>query len=123
MAQKTTREPAPTPSSTTHVKKRTPDLEVAERDRQVTELSKKGLSDINMIVHELRSVALSQVPKQSGVMLTAGAAGAWYFEWIERFLAAPLSTCAIEKYLPPPAALPTNVRWVPEVGRQHEVGC
>lgn len=45
-------------------------------------------------------------------MVSIGAAGLWYFEWIDASCGAPARHIGVEYYTPPPAVLPPNVEWV-----------
>jgi hypothetical protein len=46
------------------------------------------------------------------VLLSAGAAGTWYFEWITQWYGAVERHIGIERYLPRPDVLPANVEWI-----------
>lgn len=42
-----------------------------------------AVKDINHLLHDLRSAHLRRMPRAE-VMLSAGCAGTWYFEWIAK---------------------------------------
>jgi len=41
------------------------------------------LMDFNELIHGQRGELIRQMPKGANVVLSAGCAGAWYFEWFE----------------------------------------
>jgi len=63
-------------------------------------------------LHAQRSVELSRMPRPARVLLSAGAAGTWYFEWITQWYGAVERHIGIERYLPRPDVLPANVEWI-----------
>jgi len=56
------------------------------------------------------------MPRNAGrpveVMLSAGCAGGWYFDWIAQRYGAVGRHIGIEFYTPRPAELPANVEWI-----------
>jgi SAM-dependent methyltransferase len=63
-------------------------------------------------LHEARSLALADMPAGAQTMLSAGANGAWYFDWVEREYGRVKRHIGVEAYLPEPADLPENVDWL-----------
>ena len=53
----------------------------------------RGFPGFSEMLHQLRSVELSRMPRSSGPLLSAGAAGTWYFEWIADVLG--LACCCV----------------------------
>ncbi len=45
-------------------------------------------------------------------MISIGAAGLWYFDWINGTCGAPARHIGVEYYTPPPPVLPDNVDWI-----------
>jgi SAM-dependent methyltransferase len=64
------------------------------------------------LLHAQRSVELSRMPKPARVLLSAGCSGTWYFDWITQWYGAVDRHIGIERYLPKPDGLPSNVEWV-----------
>jgi hypothetical protein len=62
--------------------------------------------------HELRTLALEDVPKGARRVLSAGAAGRWYFDWFERSVGPVDIHVGIEAFEPRPPDLPEYVRWI-----------
>ncbi len=81
---------------------------VLEADRRTT----GQIEDVNHLLHDLRSGQLRELPPISGPMLSAGCAGSWYFEWIEKCTGFVGEHIGIEYYAPKPPDLPTNVEWI-----------
>ena len=71
-----------------------------------------GFSDFNELLHELRSIELARMPKTAGTVLSAGASGTLYFEWIARCYGPISRHIGLELYLPEPEVLPPEVTWV-----------
>lgn len=56
------------------------------------------------------------------VLLSAGCAGAWYFDWVEEFYGSVKHHIGLEYYSPRPAELPTYVSWIQNtVGDMHDI--
>lgn len=70
------------------------------------------MTDFNHIVHELRTIELRHLPATDKVLLSAGCAGTWYFDWLERCAGPFQEHIGVELYSPRPADLPPNVRWI-----------
>jgi hypothetical protein len=70
-----------------------------------------AVKDINHLLHDLRSAHLRRMPR-ADVMLSAGCAGAWYFEWIAKQTRHTGRHIGIEFYSPEPPDLPANVEWI-----------
>jgi SAM-dependent methyltransferase len=70
------------------------------------------LDDFNHRLHELRTIELRELPVDGGVLLSAGCAGRWYFDWVAE-CAGPLRRhVGVELYSPEPAELPADVTWI-----------
>ena len=63
-------------------------------------------------LHEARTLALADVPKGAGRVLSAGASGTWYFRWIEDVYGPVAHHIGVEAYSPRPDGLPANVEWI-----------
>ncbi|WP_181049267.1 class I SAM-dependent methyltransferase [Methylobacterium sp. 190mf] len=68
--------------------------------------------DINAYLHSARSALLREVPKGVHTFLSAGCAGLWFFDWIEKCYGRPAIHIGLEYYTPKPEGLPQNVRWI-----------
>ncbi len=81
------------------------------------------LRDFNHMLHELRSIELRRLPVDGGVLLSAGCAGAWYFEWLEDCAGPFEEHIGVELYSPRPDGLASNVRWIAQsASDMSEVG-
>ncbi len=69
------------------------------------------LVDVNQLLHHQRSAHLAMMPKGE-TLLSAGCAGLWYLDWIERFYGSVKTHIGLEYYSPRPARLPANVQWI-----------
>lgn len=82
----------------------------------------RPLADINHLLHTLRGYCLGEMPRGIDVMLSAGCAGTWYFDWIEKAYARPRHHIGIEYFMPKPHDLPPYVEWVANtVGNMSDV--
>ncbi|MGH9048029.1 MAG: methyltransferase domain-containing protein [Acidimicrobiales bacterium] len=63
-------------------------------------------------LHEARSLALAEMPAGAETVLSAGASGSWYFDWVETEYGKVKRHIGVEAYLPEPADLPENAEWV-----------
>lgn len=70
------------------------------------------LSDFSHLLHQLRTVELRHLPVRGGVLLSAGCAGEWYFDWVESCCGPLRRHIGVELYSPEPQGLPTNVTWI-----------
>lgn len=68
--------------------------------------------DINVLLHAARSARLRQIPSGAKVMCSAGCAGTWYFDWVEKCYGPVDRHIGVEYYTPKPVQLPSNVDWV-----------
>jgi SAM-dependent methyltransferase len=69
--------------------------------------------DFSDFLHELRGRELERLPADAEVVLSGGAAGAWYFDWFaERFPGEVRRHIAVEALQAPPASLPPGVEWI-----------
>ncbi len=71
-----------------------------------------SLHDVNLLLHESRGALLRRMPPGAQRMLSAGCAGTWYFEWIEKTYGRVPEHLGIEFYSPKPSDLPDNVTWI-----------
>ena len=69
-------------------------------------------ADINNLLHDCRSAYLRAMPPGADTMLSAGCAGTWYFDWINRTYGPTRRHIGIEYYSPKPDDLPANVEWI-----------
>lgn len=68
--------------------------------------------DMSSVLHAGRSALLSATRAESKIVVSVGAAGNWYFEWIESLCGRPARHIGVEYYVAPPPVLPPNVEWV-----------
>lgn len=79
--------------------------------------------DISVLLHAMRSAHLRQMPRIEGTLLSAGCAGAWYFDWVKERTGHEGRHIGIEYYMPKPSGLPANVEWIENtVGNMSAVG-
>ncbi|MBV8463674.1 MAG: class I SAM-dependent methyltransferase [Acidimicrobiales bacterium] len=64
------------------------------------------------VLHEGRSLALADMPPGASTLLSAGANGRWYFDWVDREYGRVAQHIGVEAYLPKPDDLPSNVTWI-----------
>jgi SAM-dependent methyltransferase len=69
-------------------------------------------SALGETLHEARTLALADVPKGATVMLSAGASGAWYFDWVQSSYGPVARHIGVEAFTPRPEGLPGHVDWV-----------
>ena len=70
------------------------------------------LADFNHLLHELRTIELRELPATGKVLLSAGCAGAWYFDWLERSAGPFERHVGVELYSPRPDGLAASVHWI-----------
>jgi SAM-dependent methyltransferase len=63
-------------------------------------------------IHQARSFALAEMPRGAQTLLSVGANGSWYFDWIEDHYGPVERHIAIEAYMPRPERLPGYVEWI-----------
>lgn len=68
--------------------------------------------DINELLHHSRGAYLREMPPGAQSLLSAGCAGLWYFDWIEKTYGPVREHLGIEYYSPKPPGLPANVTWI-----------
>ncbi|HXE17224.1 MAG TPA: methyltransferase domain-containing protein [Stellaceae bacterium] len=68
--------------------------------------------DANEMLHALRGGMLAEMPRPVETMVSAGCAGSWYFEWIERHYGRVPRHFGFEYYVKRPDDLPDNVVWI-----------
>lgn len=72
------------------------------------------LTEFNHLLHELRTIELRELPATGKVLLSAGCAGAWYFDWLDRAAGPFERHIGVELYSPRPDGLADNVTWITE---------
>ena len=72
------------------------------------------LTDFNHLLHELRTIELRHLPVDGGVLLSAGCAGTWYFEWLDACAGPFRRHIGVELYETEPDDLPAEVTWIAE---------
>lgn len=75
-------------------------------------------SDVNALLHELRTERLAAMPAGAKVVLSAGCAGQWYFDWLDAAYPGVQQHIGLEAYLPRPSDLSRRVRWIPSTVRR-----
>jgi hypothetical protein len=68
--------------------------------------------NINDLLHHSRSAFLRTMPGGARVLCSAGCAGNWYFEWVEKCYGPVAQHIGVEYYTPKPDHLPANVTWI-----------
>ncbi|WP_269515442.1 methyltransferase domain-containing protein [Brevundimonas subvibrioides] len=68
--------------------------------------------DLSPVLHAGRTANLARTRADGKVLVSIGAAGQWYFDWIDATCGAPARHIGVEYYSAPPAVLPDNVEWV-----------
>jgi SAM-dependent methyltransferase len=68
--------------------------------------------ELHAALHEARSIALAEMPPGAENVLSAGANGAWYFQWFDDEYGSVQRHIGVEAYTPRPEQLPRNVEWV-----------
>jgi SAM-dependent methyltransferase len=68
--------------------------------------------DLSSVLHAGRSANLARTRAEGQVMVSIGAAGLWYFDWIDSICGVPARHIGVEYYSPQPADLPAHVEWV-----------
>ncbi len=71
-------------------------------------------SYLNEVVHALRTDYLREMPPGARVLLSAGCAGRWYFDWIHAHYGPVAKHYGIEAYSPKPDDLPEYAEWLAE---------
>jgi hypothetical protein len=66
------------------------------------------------LVHEERTRRLAAMPPGAKVVLSAGCAGPWYFEWLDAAYPGIERHIGLEAYLPKPTDLPERITWLAE---------
>lgn len=65
------------------------------------------------VLHELRTVELERSRGTFGRIVSVGAQGRWYFDWIERSLGPATEHVGVEAFEPEPPDLPDYATWRP----------
>lgn len=87
-------------------------LRLAERDGATSAgAGSLILTDFNHLLHELRTIELRSLPVDGGVLLSAGCAGLWYFDWIRDNVPNVGHHVGVELYEDRPLGLPADVTW------------
>lgn len=68
--------------------------------------------DFNEFIHSLRTIRLRQMPRGAETVLSAGAAGQWYLDWIAANYPGIRRHIAVEQFQPRPDPLPAGVEWL-----------
>ena len=87
------------------------ETQLAAMRGRVSEVAPKWL-DASVLLHQSRSAFLRRMPAGAGILLSAGCAGNWYFEWVERCYGRVENHIGLEYYTPKPDRLPANVTWI-----------
>lgn len=78
----------------------------------LTQPSAPPYLDPNQLLHDQRSAMLRDMPRPCEVLLSAGCAGRWYFDWVAQRYGDVPRHVGIEFYSPRPDDLPANVEWI-----------
>ena len=68
--------------------------------------------DVTQVLHDTRTAYLRDLDVVGKTMISVGANGAWYFDWIHTNSGYPERHIGVEFYCPEPDDLPANVEWV-----------
>ena len=68
--------------------------------------------DTNLMFHQSRGAMLREMPAGAKRLVSAGCAGAWYFDWVAQCYGPVPEHVGIEYYMPRPEHLPANVTWI-----------
>lgn len=68
--------------------------------------------DLSTVLHAGRSALLARTRATGRVVVSVGAAGQWYFDWIDASCGVPARHIGVEFYNPEPPKLPSYVEWV-----------
>ena len=68
--------------------------------------------DFNLLLHELRTIELRRLPIKNGVLLSAGCAGRWYFDWVDEAVGPLQRHIGVELFSQRPESLPRHVEWI-----------
>lgn len=68
--------------------------------------------ELSEVLHAGRTANLGHTSAKGQVMVSIGAAGQWYFDWIDETCGAPARHIGVEYYTEQPATLPSHVEWV-----------
>ena len=82
---------------------------VSAKERQIPAVEVEQKLDINILLHQSRSAFLRRMPPGARVLCSAGCAGNWYFEWVERCYGRVEKHIGLENKLPKLKKLPENV--------------
>ena len=72
----------------------------------------KIFHDFNQFIHEIRGYYLASMPKNANVLVSAGCAGSWFFDWVAEKYGTVGQHIGVECYSPRPKQLPPNVKWI-----------
>jgi SAM-dependent methyltransferase len=71
------------------------------------------IDEFSLFLHGLRSRELERLPPGAKVVLSGGAAGAWYFDWFESHYPTAIERhIGVEALAPKPDGLPDHVEWI-----------
>ena len=70
------------------------------------------LTEFNHLLHALRTVELSRMPRAAKVLLSVGCSDRSYFDWIEQAHGRVEQHWGVELFRPEPDDLPSNARWI-----------
>lgn len=70
------------------------------------------IDSFNEVIHAERGKLLRRLPRGAKTICSAGCAGAWYFDWVEREYGPVDRHVGVELYSPKPHDLPANVQWI-----------
>lgn len=68
--------------------------------------------DFNELIHNQRGLLIKEIPKGAEVVLSAGCAGAWYFDWFKENYGPVSKHIGLELYSERPTELPGYVEWI-----------
>lgn len=71
-----------------------------------------SLPTFDDLIHAERGKMLSRLPPGAKTICSAGCAGRWYFDWVEKEYGPVALHVGVELFKGPPSDLPGNVRWV-----------
>lgn len=79
--------------------------------------------DLNRVIHESRTALLRRIDARSKDVVSIGASGKWYFDWIHNSCGTPRSHIGVEYYMEKPSDLPDGVQWIANTaGNMPDIG-
>ncbi|VTS00485.1 methyltransferase domain-containing protein [Tuwongella immobilis] len=86
------------------------------------EIPDAPMENFNVFLHELRTRELRKMPPGGKTVLSGGAAGGWYFDWMRECYPSLTKHIGVEAYQSKPDDLPPEAVWISNyLGNMHDV--